>query len=40
MESRKKIFMKTAAMRGHSRAARVLTAIVMMLTVATTGAWA
>ena len=36
----RKIFMKSAGRRGYSRLARVLTAIVMLLTVATTGAWA
>ena len=37
---KKKIFMKSAGTRGYSRLARVLTAIVMMFTLATTGAWA
>ena len=36
----KKIFMKRAGARGDSRLARVLTAIEMMFTLATTGAWA
>ena len=35
-----KIFMKSAGTRGYSRLARVMTAIVMMFTLATTGAWA
>ena len=35
-----KFFMKSAGTRGYSPLARVLTAIVMMFTLATTGAWA
>ena len=35
-----KDFMKSAGTRGYSPLARVLTAIVMMFTLATTGAWA
>ena len=37
---KEKDFMKSAGRRGYSPLARVLTAIVMMLTLATTGAWA
>ena len=37
---KEKIFMKSAGTRGYSPLARVLTAIVMMFTLATTGAWA
>lgn len=37
---KEEIFMKSAGTRGYSPLARVLTAIVMMFTLATTGAWA
>ena len=37
MKQKNKFYSRAGA-RGHSRAARVLTAIVMMLTVAATGA--
>ena len=39
-EVKQKDFMKSAGTRGYSPLARVLTAIVMMFTLATTGAWA
>ena len=40
MLMKEKDFMKSAGRRGYSPLARVLTAIVMMFTLATTGAWA